>query len=247
MATRSANSSDESSPARAIYKTTFRTASPYLRRLPLVAEPTQCPESILIHKRAIINRANDILEKYKLLNNESSVEILNRRSVYYREDVRLTLFIITAWNDESFATWPQAVREIVDFIEDQTSALPQAILDVEMIAPERVKKKYLGLVGDDPALHSAWPSLGSLIQERLELFEATSSHYTSIGLFRLGYSEIEEDNPITVYIPVEYDSDETEWPVIIDDILSTLASHGWPQLHVHIEHEISFGNMGLLI
>lgn len=128
---------------------------------------------------------------------------------------------------------------MVDFIDEtfQSSALPQAILDVEMIAPERIKDKYLGIVGNIPALHSAWPFLSSLVRDRLEAFEATSSHFNTIALFRLGHLEATDDNPITVYITVDYASDETEWPSIVDDILRALANHGWPQLHVHIEHD----------
>lgn len=108
-----------------------------------------------------------------------------------------------------------------------------------------MEDQHLSLVGENPALLSAWSSLKSLVRDRLEAFEATSSHYTSIALFRLGSSEIEEDNPITVYITVDYGSDKTEWPVIIEDILSALASHGWPQLHVHIEPEMSWGSLEL--
>ncbi|KAL6409836.1 hypothetical protein AUP68_06234 [Ilyonectria robusta] len=239
---RDQNSSEESNAARAIYKTTFRAASPTLRPLPLVAVPAQCPESIRTHESAIMKRVDEILEKYNLdESDEADVDILYRHTLGDPTSARWTLFIVTAWNDESLATWPRAVREMVEFVDErfQSSAFPQAVLDVEMIAPERMMKKNLGLVGNNPALLSAWPSLLSLVQGRLEFFEATSSHFKTIALFRLGFSMANDENPITVYITVDLASDETEWPGIVDDILSALANHGWPQLHVHIEHDAS--------
>ncbi|KAH6982337.1 hypothetical protein BKA56DRAFT_550287 [Ilyonectria sp. MPI-CAGE-AT-0026] len=240
MATPSAHSSDESNPARTIHKTTFRTASPNLRPLPVVDVFTLCPESISKHKRAIVKRVHEILEKYNL-DDESDVSFPNRQILGDPNSGRWTLFIVTTWNDESLATWPRAVREMVDFVDEtfQSSALPQAVLDVEMIAPERIMDKNLGLVSNNPALRSAWPSLSSLVRERLEFFEATSSHFKTIALFRLGFSMANSENPITVYITVDLASDETEWPGIVDDILSALANRGWPQLHVHIEHDAS--------
>ncbi|KAH8729145.1 hypothetical protein BGZ61DRAFT_345664, partial [Ilyonectria robusta] len=199
---RDQNSSEESNAARAIYKTTFRAASPTLRPLPLVAVPAQCPESIRTHESAIVKRAREILEKYNLdESDEADVDILYRHT----------------HGDPTSARWTL-------FITFQSSALPQAVLDVEMIAPERIMDKNLGLVGNNPALLSAWSSLKSFVRSRLEAFDATSSHFKAIALFRLGFSEVNDDNPITVYITVDLASDETEWPGIVDDILSGLEN-----------------------
>lgn len=70
------------------------------------------------YKRVIETRSNDVLEKYKLLENECDVDILYRQSLGYPTSVRWTLFIVATWNDKLFAICPKAVREMVDFVDE---------------------------------------------------------------------------------------------------------------------------------
>jgi hypothetical protein len=57
-------------------------------------------------------------------------------------------------------------------------------------------------------------------------------------LFRRGFPEnrTENPNPLTVYIPVFEESDETEWDDIIETIELEFRERGWNELWVHMKH-----------
>ncbi|KAK5651226.1 hypothetical protein OQA88_12690 [Cercophora sp. LCS_1] len=61
---------------------------------------------------------------------------------------------------------------------------------------------------------------------------------TSIALFKLGFSRDFDKNPLTVYISVDYESEEGKWPAIVGEIQQLLNRYPH-NLHLHLEHNTS--------
>jgi hypothetical protein len=106
---------------------------------------------------------------------------------------------------------------------------------VEMIAHQLTVRKRIAPVLNRPELERDWPSILDSVHGILESFDQTRSRMTSITLLRLGFSLVLEENPITVYISVDYDCPESTWPPVIRAIESYIegTTH---DLHVHMEH-----------
>lgn len=141
---------------------------------------------------------------------------------------------------DSAETWEKVVRELKTYVDDrlldsQLECPPLGVC-VEMIAPQLTRRKYMGGVMDNPKLESDWDEIRDKVFSILESFPQTKGQMTCIALFRLGYSPNRNENPITVYVSVDYDSDETAWPQVIRAIQTFLDSleHN---LVVHIEHD----------
>ncbi|KAI9899467.1 hypothetical protein N3K66_005928 [Trichothecium roseum] len=65
-------------------------------------------------------------------------------------------------------------------------------------------------------------------------------------LFHLGYDLRNNDNnPITVYIAVSYDSNELHWPPALATVEKLLAEAGWGHIQVHMEHGEPATHLGL--
>ncbi|KAH6884222.1 hypothetical protein B0T10DRAFT_579666 [Thelonectria olida] len=177
------------------------------------------PEHIGRHRIPIIRQTNEILDRLQLLDDETDVAIKHRSCPFQMRGLIPTLMVVTKWVENASPVWPQAALEIMTVINNtfQDSKDSGPTLHVEMLAPERTMKKYLGGVEHMPDLEKGWPGIKKLVRERLEAFEATRSYMNQLGLFRLGYSQDREMNPITVYICVDYDSDESKW----DEVLLT--------------------------
>ncbi|KAI8717651.1 hypothetical protein NCS52_00841600 [Fusarium sp. LHS14.1] len=98
--------------------------------------------------------------------------------------------------------------------------------------------RFLGPVLGRPDLAEAWPTIRSFAQQRLEVHRATKSRMTTIALFRLGPHANPSGNPITLYISVDYKSDESRWPDVAQDITRGLSRMGWDTIRIHIEHNV---------
>ncbi|KAF4468572.1 hypothetical protein FALBO_4560 [Fusarium albosuccineum] len=217
------DSLDVSLPQRQVYTSKYRASWPALRPL-----PTLRPLPL------------EVLEKYDLVDDgdETGVSLCwHQLPPFDHEDVA-TLYIVTPWKEDAKQVWPRAVQDLVDLVENTLHRhlhRQDTAFSVDMLAPEHVKPKYLDHA-DAPGLSSAWQNLLESIHEILNSFEATRWRWNGLGLFRLGYLEATERNPMTVYISVNDDSDETQWDEVIDRIEHALEEAGWGSLEVHIEH-----------
>ncbi|KAJ3532566.1 hypothetical protein NM208_g8384 [Fusarium decemcellulare] len=226
-------------PQRQVYTSKYRASWPTLRPLPLEAGHRPLPTPMEECRCEIEIGAKKVLEKYELMDDGDETEVsVCWRQVPMRSHTAVpTLYIVTPWKEDAKQVWPQAVQDLVNMVEDtfQGHGHQYMTCSVEMLAPERVKRKYLG-VTHEPGLLSAWPNLQASVREILNSFEATRARWNSIALFRLGFLKDPACNPMTVFIAVDYDSDETKWDEVIDRIKHALEEAGWGSLEVHIEH-----------
>ncbi|KAF7548013.1 hypothetical protein G7Z17_g7349 [Cylindrodendrum hubeiense] len=150
-----------------------------------------------------------------------------------------TMFIVATWLPQSDQAWQAAVIGLKQSADQLLAAAGQEItLYVEIIDESLIKSIFIGVVPHIPRLVDDWPTLKVKIQHCLDNFPSTRSHMTAISLLRFGPSWDIDSNPITVYISVGYLSDETEWSAVIHRIESDLAMSGWPDLRVHLEHNV---------
>ncbi|KAH7156178.1 hypothetical protein EDB81DRAFT_928158 [Dactylonectria macrodidyma] len=207
---------------RPVCKTTFRAASPCLRQFPLETVDYALPETIHAKAPLINERTREILDQYGLLDDETEVRIAyRRREDSFSDRGFRTLLVVTKWStDDAGQKWTKAVEDMVALVDEtfQTPAHAQIVLEVEMIAPQRLLPGYLDAVPNRPDLRAAWPRISSIVRDRLAAHEATFNR-----------------NPITVYISVFYESDETQWDGVVDDIRSNLRNDGWAELSIHIQ------------
>ncbi|KAF5009996.1 hypothetical protein FDECE_3813 [Fusarium decemcellulare] len=222
-----------------VYTSKYRASWPTLRPLPLEVGHRPLPAPMEECRCEVETGAEKVLEKYDLVDDGDETEIsLCWRQVPMRSHTAVpALYIVTPWKEDAKQVWPRAVQDLVDLVQNTFHGHGHQGMtcSVEMLAPERVKPKYLGLA-DAPGLLSAWPNLQASVREILNSFEATRARWNTIAMFRLGFLKDPECNPNTVYISVDYDSDETQWDEVIDRIEHFLEEAGWGSLEVHIEH-----------
>lgn len=111
-----------------------------------------------------------------------------------------------------------------------------------MMAPERFQLKNLGPVTGEPRLAGGvWDSVRNMVMEKLNSCEVTRRKWVSIGLFRLGFSDKMEENPITIYISLSYDSDESRWEQVMVMIENELRERNLDFIEVLLEHNVGWG------
>lgn len=220
--------------------TKYRVGAPPLRPLPIttVREPARLP----------------LFARFESEFKERADTILSLNSIVYHEcdfvtrcvpgeiwTAEPTILIIAEWTEESPNTWMRVVGELKTWIDDklhETGYDKEGVtVAVEMIARQLTVGKRIAPVLNNPDLEKDWPSILDSVYRILESFDQTRSHMTSISLFRLGFSLVLEENPITVYVSVDYDCPESTWPPVIRAIESYLEGtiH---DLHVHMEHNL---------
>ena len=84
-------------------------------------------------------------------------------------------------------------------------------------------------------LVAAWPRIRAGIYDILESSPATAVTMTFLSLFRLGTSEKGDNNPKTVYVALDYDSQASTWPPILDAMQAHVDTFQM-DLKVHMEH-----------
>jgi hypothetical protein len=57
-----------------------------------------------------------------------------------------------------------------------------------------------------------------------------------ISLFRFGSSPCGADNPIIVYVSVDYESEEGKWAPVVEEMQQYLQQYKHADLRVHLEH-----------
>ena len=154
-----------------------------------------------------------------------------------------TILIVAKWNDTSPPIWEKIVKKTKKFVDSSTrnSHLEDLQISVEMIAEELTLNKYISPVPTKEltdALRLDWPLIAEKALDILDAYPATKSRVTSIALFKLGFSRDFDKNPLTVYISVDYESEEGKWPAIVGEIQQLLNRYPH-NLQLHLEHNTS--------
>jgi len=196
-----------------------------------------------------IEKAEEVLAAYEIEGNDDcdvEIDFVTRSVLGLPHTAKPTLTIVAPWEESKKHSWEAVVSAVKSYIDnrlaDSTFDDHPGPIDVcvEMMAPELTRRKFLGPVEDNANLESDWPAIQDKVYSILESFSQTRGCMTSIGLFRLGFSPNPDNNPITVYVSLDYDADEVSWPPVVREIQAYLdgLEHG---LVVHMEHNILKG------
>ncbi|KAK1762459.1 hypothetical protein QBC33DRAFT_551924 [Phialemonium atrogriseum] len=220
----------------------FRVGAPTLHPLPLKCTwDDVCATLDKYFGDRFVEKAREVLSRNNILYRKVELTSRTIHGESSKSNARPIIFIVADWSDSARYVWPRivlAVKEYVDSEIAKNTQLSHISVHVEMVAPELTMRKYLSPVPNDktlPGLERDWPMIKTRVREMLESAPATSSHITAICLFRLGYDPHHTENPKTVYVSVDYESNEEGWAVLVDRIqayLNTLRH----DLHFHIEH-----------
>lgn len=216
----------------------YRVGAPPPRPLPMRNVFDLARASLLAHfEREVKDRVHELLTLNGVT--EYECDFRTRCIPEYPWTAEPTILIMAEWSLVSPNTWVQVVGDLKAWIDDRLHETGYdkegATIAVEMIARELINWMIVRPVLNKPDLERDWPSIMNSVYGILELFDQTKSRMTSISLFRLGYSMYE--NPITVYISVDYNCLESTWPPVIEAIESYIqgTTH---DLHVYMEHNI---------
>lgn len=127
------------------------------------------------------------------------------------------------------------VKDVASFAHDELNKIDFSAppFHIEVIDRRLVHPIHCTPVGERPDLLQSWDQLKRLVYQRLENNIGTKGHMTSIGLFRYGLSETSADNPITIFITVDFESLKFLRPEVINDIEQQLAVQFPSSLHSH--------------
>ncbi|KAF5620778.1 hypothetical protein F52700_11104 [Fusarium sp. NRRL 52700] len=240
----SPESSDETEPLVVVKSARYRTASPELRRLPLIRSSTEHLPPVFRGEiqEKIYNEVRIVLRARNLETEDTIVDIEMREQPNTPETAQPTILVITPW---VFGKEEESLRiKAVEHIAKMSTSLirndgdNETQVHVEIIAPELSNPVYFDPVRDEPQLFQQWDNLRSMVNRRLNAHLSTRGRMTLIALLRYGLNRYSSSNPITIYISVNYDSEEEQWQSIIDDIQSNMVKFGYPELPVHIEHNV---------
>ncbi|KAF5670486.1 hypothetical protein FHETE_4393 [Fusarium heterosporum] len=230
---------DPNQPVRVGWK---RAAWLELRRMPLEeSRRLQLPSSVEKLRFDMMSHAYALLEKHNLLY-EDEIGCKNEVRQEMRQESMApntpqpTLIMLAYWSPENGVAYKNVVKEMVEWLDDKTREDPQRMY-VEITAVENVMTIYYGIVSDRVLL-DAWGSTSVSIQNILESFWATRGSFTCLALQKYGIDPEVNANPPTVYISMDYDSDETGWPDVATRIKELLNRQGWNHVHVHMEHNL---------
>ncbi|CCT75285.1 uncharacterized protein FFB20_07151 [Fusarium fujikuroi] len=218
-----------------------RVAWPELRRLPLITSSDRLPAGIKQVGLDIKREANSIIKRHGLQFKDEEDRCdpqMEMRGVPGKSGTSLpTILIFAPWSTEKQRDWERAAQEMAMFLAglSRVCSFGETDIHVEIMAPELVQPTHCTNI-DDPVYQSAWEYLSSTIFNRLQWLRATQGHVTCLSLQKYGTDDCVQDNPPTVYISVDNDSDETQWPEVVTEVKRTLDAAEWDDFQVHIEH-----------
>ncbi|KAG5655703.1 hypothetical protein KAF25_009202 [Fusarium avenaceum] len=241
----SPESSEESAnPILPVISAGYRTTTTTLPRLPFVPSFSVLSDAAKKVARSIKDRVVEVVKHYELSDEESYyVDIGMRETKGCPETAEPTVFVVLdSYPKKGRAAVESAVKDVASFAHDELNKIDSSAppFHIEVIDRRLVDRIHCTPVRERPDLLQSWDQLKRLVYQRLESNIGTKGHMTSIALFRYGLSETSADNPITIFITVDFESHEVTWPDVIHDIEQQLAAHSFPALYVHIEHNIGY-------
>lgn len=220
----------------------FRVAAPPARPLP-VDDDLGHQDCILIHKilgNALEDGVDNILEA-------NNIKPLEPTSLVFRSvqgdssQGQPTILVVADWDETSPTTWERAVKrakQLVDATVLESKQLCAMDIAVEFIAKELTLGKYISAIPPQEfseSLAEAWGEIKYHVSDILDRHPQTKERLTSISLFKLGFSDDINKNPLTLYISLDYESEETRWPPVVEEIQKCLDRYPY-DLRVHLEH-----------
>ncbi|EMT72962.1 hypothetical protein FOC4_g10000397 [Fusarium odoratissimum] len=145
-----------------------------------------------------------------------------------------TLLIVAPWSSEKTPIWEKAVQEMIVSLAElsKASSIREGDIHVEIITMELEGPIYL-----NASLQGTWDWVRAEVHDCPQSFQATKDCLTLLALFHCGVIPDPKDNPLTIHISVDSDSDETGWHEVVADIKNMLQGvEGWGHVQVHIEH-----------
>ncbi|OBS20756.1 hypothetical protein FPOA_07096 [Fusarium poae] len=234
-------SPSQSDPVITVISARYRAAWPELRPLPLkwASDPTW-PFPLLQERRyeiekTVIGIVRRLVIEYEE-DGDAEVWLENQHMASQPDTCVPTICIYSSWSVDKQGLWETAVREIAlelyHMCKDSDVAYDG--IHIDMQSPELGQTIHYEPVTDSD-LCDSWDDIRALVNQRLEAFTATRRSMVTIGLFQ--YGSRRGRNPITIYIAVDYSSDETGWLEVIADIKANIRhKQGWADVQVHIEH-----------
>jgi len=221
----------------------YRVSAPPARPLPVA---NHWNEDCNFIREVLGNALEDGVAKIISAN---GIELSEPAELWFRsvEDDKFTgqptILTVAPWNETSPTVWERAVTEAKQFVDAATLAsgqLGHLDIAVEMIADELWLPKYISVIPNEeltPSLAKDWGSIIlDKVWETLDAYPQTRGKVTNISLFKLGFSIDVDSNPLTVYVSVDYESEEAKWPPVADEIQRYLDTSPH-NLRVHIEHD----------
>ncbi|KAM0243127.1 hypothetical protein ACHAP5_006917 [Fusarium lateritium] len=228
----------------------YRTATTSLPRLPFVKSFIKVlNDSARQVQQSIQNRAVEIIKYYHLASDENAyfIDIDMRETNGCPETAKPTVLIVFDSFPADHDKVDAAIKDIAKFAHDALDQVDKSAepFHIEMIDLRLVQRIRYEPVQGRPDLLDSWEQLKGLVRECLEDNMGTKGHMTSINLFHYGLDEdgldvVFSENPITIFITVDFDSLEFMWPAVINDIKQQLAKHHFPALYIHMEHNIGY-------
>ncbi|EKJ67401.1 hypothetical protein FPSE_12423 [Fusarium pseudograminearum CS3096] len=225
-------------PVITVISARYRAAWPELRPLPLVwaSDPPWSTPLLQQRRYEIEETVIEILERLGLEfddGNAAEVWFANQHMASQPDTCVPTIVIYSSWSENKQTLWETVVREValVLYHMFKGSEVAYDSIHIDMQSPELGGTIYYEPVNDCDDLCDSWDDVRALVHQRLEAFKATERSMVAICL--LHYRE-----SITIYIAVDYSSDETGWLEVIADIKANMDRYkrGWTDVQVHIQH-----------
>jgi hypothetical protein len=224
----------------------FRVGAPPLVPLPLTNQWDELCSLITseLGQRVLERETEKILSDEKV-DNVIDVDLTSRLctdSGGITAEGRPTILIVAAWKEGCSALWETVVRRVKKLVDSKRftrEKLRDVDIAVEMIAEELTLEKYLWPVSAETlakGLEKDWPNIKDRVFQIMESYSGTRGHTTAISLFNLGFSPIPDNNPNTVYVSLDYDSDESSWTAAFEEIERYIKQFDYAQLRLHLEH-----------
>ena len=156
-----------------------------------------------------------------------------------------TILILANWaGEESYASWEKVVTNTKKFFDQMIISAGDLLeVKVEMIDLESTLRRYISPTEYSDALDRDWTVIKGKTRKILDSYPTTKSRVYLLALFKLGTDKHADNNPPTVFISVDYESEESKWPPIVDEIQQHVDGYPY-KFRVHIEHSSgdSWGN-----
>lgn len=171
-------------------------------------------------------------------NTAAHVRIVNRHPPGYSTTIHATLLIEADWNTSDSGVTSRRWISAVSKIHSALIALegPMPSLDVEMISTHLTRVIYVYPIQDDAEFERKWNGhILDGVTNLLQTLRATKDRVNAVTISRFGPYRHPLKNPITIYVAVSNESDETQWT----DVEHALQSYLRPfprDIRVWIEH-----------
>ncbi|KAM0354356.1 hypothetical protein ACHAPU_001400 [Fusarium lateritium] len=239
------SSKESENPLFPVISARYRTMTTSLPRLPFVLSfRTVLSDAAKSVERSIQHRVVEAVKHYQLADEDSYyVDVSMRETKGCPETAEPTvLIVLDSYPKEGHDAVVSMVKDLASFAHDELNKIDSSAppFHIEVIDRRLVHPIHCRPVRERPDLLQSWDQIKGLVFQSLESHVGTKGHMTSIGLFRYGLSETSADNPITIFITVDFESYEVVWPKVIHDVEQQLAAHSFPALYVHVEHNIGY-------